>query len=504
MKSLLRAFLALTLATTAFGADQPAGPEAPTDTPAVTVQTPVPAAAEPATPAAEAPALPPITAGEDGKLTFYVLPIREQIGEPILFIVRNGVKEAIAAQADCVVLDMNTPGGELGVTLEIMEILAKFDGPTVTFVNEDAISAGAFISAATDRIYFAPDGVIGAAAPVSGGGEDIDVTMKQKVVSYLRARVRAISEEHPYRGDVVSAMMDDNFELKVDDKVIKPKGELLSLTATEAVKTYGTPPQPLLGAGIADDLPALYRALAGSGDFSVREFQMTWSLNLAVWLMNLSPLLLAIGGLMLAIEFKTPGFGWVGITGIALIVIVIFGHNVAGLSGHEAMLVFILGVALVFVEILLFPGMIIFGALGVLLMLGALLWGMADIWPAQTEGVDISWNTFLGPAYTLSLALLIGIGLFAIVVRFLPKTTAWNRLVLAAEIHGTATTPVDAAGDTTAAIGVVVSPLHPTGTIDVGGRRLEARSELGEIAAGTRVRIVRRSDFVVIVEPVDS
>jgi membrane-bound serine protease (ClpP class) len=277
---------------------------------------------------------------------------------------------------------------------------------------------------------------------------------------------------------------------------------LLSLTANEAVKAYGTPPQPLLGAGIAADLPALHRMLAGSGEFVVRDFKMTWSLDLAVWLMNLSPLLLGIGGLLLAIEFKTPGFGWVGISGIALILIVIFGHNVAGLSGHEAMLFFLLGVALVFVEILVYPGVIVFGALGLLIMIGSMLWGMADIWPQEVEGVSL--GTFYQPAYTLSLGVLIAMAMFFAVLKFLPKTSIWNRLVLSADIHASAGTAANAATQAGGEIGTVVSPLRPTGTIDIGGQRFEARCELGEIAAGVQVRVVRRADFVLIVEPVKS
>jgi membrane-bound serine protease (ClpP class) len=176
------------------------------------------------------------------KVTIYVVPIRDQIAQPVLYILRRGLKEAIERQADVVILDMETPGGALDVTFEIMEALGKFSGQTITFVDKEAVSAGAFISATTQEIWFAPGGVIGAAAPVMATGQDIDETMKLKIISYLKARVRAISEGKGYRGQVISAMIDKDFELKIGDTVIKPKGELLSLTASEAAKTYGDPP----------------------------------------------------------------------------------------------------------------------------------------------------------------------------------------------------------------------------------------------------------------------
>ena len=78
-----------------------------------------------------------------------VIPIHEEIGKPTLFILRRGLKEAIEHKADLVVLDLKTPGGEIDVTLEMIEALEKYPGPTIAYVNDEAMSAGAFISAVT-------------------------------------------------------------------------------------------------------------------------------------------------------------------------------------------------------------------------------------------------------------------------------------------------------------------------------------------------------------------
>src|SRR5690606_38650750 len=103
--------------------------------------------------------LPPLDPGEDGKLVFYQIPIRDQIGEPMLYVVRSGVKEAIELKADCVVLDFQTPGGSLGSLLEILEVLEQFPGTVVSYVNREAISAGALMAAVTKRIYLSPSGL---------------------------------------------------------------------------------------------------------------------------------------------------------------------------------------------------------------------------------------------------------------------------------------------------------------------------------------------------------
>ena len=343
-----------------------------------------------------ADSLPPITREEidvrtdDETVKIFVIPIEGQIGKPTLYVVRRGVKEAIEADANIIVLDMDTPGGDLGTTLEIMQILDRYEGLSVTYVNSDAISAGAFISAATDEIRFAPDGVIGAAAPVMATGQEIDETMQLKIESYLKAKIRSISEEYPMRADVISAMVDADHVLKIGDEVLKPKGELLSLTASEAMKEYGYPPLPLLGAGISETLEELIDELAGGQAFEQRNFEMTWSIKLARWLTVMSPVLLGLGTLLLFIEFKTPGFGVFGVAGLLLMGIVFFGHHVAGLSGNEAFLIFILGFLLVMLEILIFPGLIVPAALGAILMLGSLIWGMTDVWPSQS--FEFSWD----------------------------------------------------------------------------------------------------------------
>ena len=135
--------------------------------------------------------------------TAFVIPVRDQIGSPILDILRRGMKQAIATDVDLVILDMDTPGGELGVTLEIMqEILdsvESWDGKILTYVNKEAISAGAYIAIATQEIAFAPFSQIGAAEAVSGGGREIDPSMKRKINSYLKAKIRNFAGPYKYR-----------------------------------------------------------------------------------------------------------------------------------------------------------------------------------------------------------------------------------------------------------------------------------------------------------------
>ncbi|HEX5106029.1 MAG TPA: ATP-dependent Clp protease proteolytic subunit, partial [Pirellulaceae bacterium] len=249
-----------------------------------------------------------------------IVPVRDEIMPPIVYTIRRGVKEAIDKKADLLVLNMDTPGGDVGVTRQIIEILEQFKGDTVTFVNKDAFSAGAFIAVATKKIYMAPSSVIGAAAPwvPTPGGDGpaaVPDTYEKKMTSAVRAMVRATAEKNGYNLAVIEAMIDKSRGLTIDGTVIAKEGEILTLTNTEAEKEYGNPPTKLLSSGTALNLDQLLSKL-GYGSATRIVIEPTGLEKLGSWLNTLSPLLLMVGMIGLYLEFKTPGASVFGIVGV--------------------------------------------------------------------------------------------------------------------------------------------------------------------------------------------
>lgn len=446
------------------------------------------------------------SATRPGPAKVFVIPIREEIGKTELFILRRGLKSAITEEADTVILNMETPGGRLDITLEMMEALDKFPGKKITFVNDEAISAGAIIASVTDEIHFSPKATIGAAEVIMGTGQDVSEGLKRKLNSYMGAKIRSYSGDNPTRADVIRAMMDPDFEFKIGDTVIKPKDELLSLTATEAMTPYGEPAQPLLGSGISEDLDSLISSLHGT-DAEVSKLEVTWSEKTARYLAAITPILIALGMLALFVEFKTPGFGVFGVVGAILMGTVFLGQYVAGLSGQEPILFFFLGALLVALEVLLFPGLLIGFITGALLMFGSLLWAMLDHWPNEPL------PTLDGDALTIPLAQILGgfliaIFLFIAIVRFLPNAGPFGRMVLQTSIAGE---PVIGAPITTAPSapkgrnlvglsGRAATALFPSGQIEIDGHRYEARLAVGSADAGTPIKVTKATEFALIVE----
>lgn len=448
----------------------------------------------------------------------YVIPIEGQISDPQLYILRRALKQAVEEDVNTVVLDMDTPGGSGATMMKMMEALDRFPGNTITFVNPEAISAGAFIASASDFIYMLPKGLIGAAEVVQGTGEDVPEAMKRKLNSYLQAKVRALNSEHPGRGDVIRAMSDPEFVLERDGEVLSPEGELLTLTGEEAVVQYGDPPKNLLADGLVEDLDDLLNQHFGEGQWNRVEFEITWSEEAAKYMSMIAPALLGIGMLMLFIEFKTPGFGFFGVAGIAMVLTVFATNYVAGLAGYEEVLLFGLGVALVVVEIFLLPGTFFFAGLGLLLMVGSLIWAMADIWP---KGSDFTMTPELFITPTLQTFTAFAIGIFGVLLlsRVLPKSWYVSHVVLGSQVgHDRSAvavgreapdTPRESGAEKSTPPGlpdigeegIAVTDLFPTGEIRVGGRRYQARGSLNQIEKGTPVVVVDHKDFALIVRP---
>ena len=104
--------------------------------------------------------------------------------------IERSIREAEAAGAPALILDINTPGGRVDAAQRITEAVRDANLPVYALVNMHAHSAGAMIALSAERVYMRPGSVIGAATPVTGEGE----TAPEKIVSAMRAEMRALAE----------------------------------------------------------------------------------------------------------------------------------------------------------------------------------------------------------------------------------------------------------------------------------------------------------------------
>jgi len=435
----------------------------------------------------------------------YILPIREDIMPPLVYVVRRGVKEAMEANADALILDMNTDGGRVDVTEEIIGIIAKFKGATVTYVNDRAFSAGAFISVATQKIYMSPQSVIGAAAPImmspgGTGAEKIPDTVEAKMTSAIRALVRTQAEKNSHNIEVIEAMIDKTKELVIDGETLNKEGNILTLTDRQAAREYGNPPKPLLSSGTVESMDALIEKLGYAGAQRI-EIKPNGAEQLGIWINAISPILLIIGIVGLYIEFKTPGFGLPGIIGITAFAIYFLGGYVAGLSAAGWVIVFLFGLALIAVELFVVPGTFIAGVTGGILMLVALVMGMVDTYPGAPALPSLPQLEL--PLRDLSIAVAISLVIALMLARFLPKTRMFQELVSqtasgVASVAAIQEQLTSRVGQT----GVAIAPLCPGGKARFGEELLDVITRGEMVAKGRAVRIVGSSGPNAVVEEV--
>src|ERR1700676_753805 len=186
-----------------------------------------------------------------------VVPLQGEISPSLLMFLRRGLKAAETSGASAIVFEMNTYGGRLDTAEEITSVLNHATIPTYMFINSNAGSAGALIALATQHIYMSPVSAIGAAAPVLSTGEDLPATERDKTISYWSALIRSSAMRNGHNPDIGEAFMTKEKEVKIGDRVVHPKGSLLTLTAQEATEKING--KPLLADGIADSVEDLAR-----------------------------------------------------------------------------------------------------------------------------------------------------------------------------------------------------------------------------------------------------
>src|SRR6266513_3744115 len=179
-----------------------------------------------------------------------VAPISGEIAPSLLAFLRRALKTAQTSGASAIIFEMNTYGGRLDSAEQITSALNHATVPTYTFINSNAGSAGSLIVLATQHIYMAPVSAIGAAAPVLPTGEDLPVTEREKTISYWTALIRSSAIKNGHNPDVGEAFINKDKEVKIGDRVIHPKGTVLTLNAQEATERIND--KPLLAEGIAD------------------------------------------------------------------------------------------------------------------------------------------------------------------------------------------------------------------------------------------------------------
>jgi membrane-bound serine protease (ClpP class) len=397
--------------------------------------------------------------------------------------VERVLKEAEAAGAAAVILEVNTFGGRVDAAVGIRDHLLRSQITTVAFVNKRAISAGALITLATEKIVMASGGTIGAATPVQLGqpGEPAK-PVEEKTLSYMRKEFRATADARNRPGSMAEAMVDPDV---VIEGVIE-KGKLLTLTTEEALSHK-------IADSTADDLTEVLAKLGLAGA-QLRRVKQNWAETVVRFLTHpiVSSLLMTLAFLGIIVEIRTPGFGVPGLIGVLCLVAFFWGHFLVRLVGWEEVLLVALGVTLLAVELFVLPGFGVAGVLGILSLLAGLTLSLFGSGASLTSVVTALARVLISAAVALAGALL--------AMRLLPQLRVGRMLVLTTELGGKEYPdhPAEGAG-LLGATGVSLTPLRPAGIAELAGRRVDVISQGEFIEAGQAVEVVEEAGHRVVV-----
>jgi membrane-bound serine protease (ClpP class) len=246
--------------------------------------------------------------------------------------------DAAAANHDqAVLIELNTPGGLVDSTREIIEKIIASPVPVIIYVTPSgsrAASAGFFILESADVAAMAPGTNTGAAHPVILGGEKMDDIMKMKMENDAAALMRSVVAKRGRNVELAESAVRESKSFTDQEALDKKLVEYIAANEQDLFRQLsGKSFKRFNGTTVTLDL-------AGQ---PIRDLPMTLKQRILTYIMdpNVAFILLAIGALALYAEFNHPGAVIPGTVGVVFILLAAFALNL--LPVRFAALVLIVG-----------------------------------------------------------------------------------------------------------------------------------------------------------------
>ncbi|MCB1181126.1 MAG: ATP-dependent Clp protease proteolytic subunit [Chlamydiia bacterium] len=471
-----------------------------------------------------------------------------QIGQGTWVYIKNGLDYYKKNKPIFIILELNTPGGQVFAAQKISDALKEMDiqheVPIVCFINNWAISAGAMLAYSCRYISIVKDASMGAAQPLMQTGGKTEIA-SEKVNSAIRADFANRASFYERNPLIAEAMVDPDFvlvvrdekiielqtneEIKSTDRIITKKGKLLTLNAKEmmelGVADIFLKPEKLSSITAMEKMegkwPAFKELLFEYPFFThiphaeIDAYQPDWKTKF--FSLIATPVVSSVLFLVLMISFymelNTPGFGVPGVIGLMALFCILLGSFAIEAASWLELILLLAGIGLILLEVFVIPGFGITGILGIILSVTALslilLPGLKGIsFDFDTQTFNAAGSYFFERLVWLAGTLVIGVIILAILARFLvPKIRVLSPIIHRGEqetekgfVAGRRKEELPEIGT----IGIVVSPLRPAGKVEIEGDFYDAISSGRFIEKGEKVTIVGIEGSKMIVQDIDS
>jgi len=386
------------------------------------------------------------------------------ITPPMAEYVGRGIQSAERQNAEALIIQLDTPGGDLGSLDNIIQAIRASTVPVVIYVAPNgamAGSAGALVTMAGHVAAMAPEAAIGASSPVGSSGQDLGSTEKAKASQIMKAQIRSLVERRgPAAVQLAQDMIDNAKAVSASEALQVHLIDMIASSTDDLLKQLD---------GFPVSMPAGPRTLHTAGA-STQPVEMTLLEQLLLILTdpNIVFVLLALGVLSLQVELTHPG-AWVpGFIGITCLALATYGLGVLPVNWFG--LVFIITAFVLFLLDIKAPTHGALTAAGVAsFIIGALVLFNSPGVPAFER---VSVPLVVGVGVTIGL-MFAGILTYALRAQGLPLQTG--------------------AGIIVGKLGTAKSDIKPSGQVQV-------ESELWTAEAAEGSGSIRRGDKVLVVE----
>jgi membrane-bound serine protease (ClpP class) len=235
--------------------------------------------------------------------------------------IQRGLHVAEQRGAEALIIQLDTPGGDLQSLDNIIQDIRASSVPVVIYVAPNgamAGSAGALVTMAGHVAAMAPEAAIGASSPVDSSGQDLNTTEKAKASQIMKATIRPLVER---RGAAATKLAQDMID---NAKAVSAKEALQAHLIDFIAVNTGDVIKQLDGFSVI--LPNGTQTLhTSNAETQTLDMSLIEQLLLILTDSNIVFILLAVGVLALQVELTHPG-AWVpGFIGVTFLALAIYG-----------------------------------------------------------------------------------------------------------------------------------------------------------------------------------
>jgi membrane-bound serine protease (ClpP class) len=386
--------------------------------------------------------------------------------------ISRAIQDAERTHADALLIEINTPGGLVTSTREIVQSILAAKVPIIIYVTPAgsyAASAGFYILEAADVAAMTPGSNTGAAHPVLGSGATMDPVMKEKLENDAAALLRSYSAKRGRNVAVAESAVRESKSFSADealsnhliDYIAKDENDLFRQIDGKTITLFDGSTQVLHVAGKPVRLD----------DLTVRERVLSWLMD-----PSFTAILFVIGLMALYAEFNHPGAIVPGVVGFVFVLLSLFAMHLLP-TRYEALILIVAAFILFALEAKFQThGILTIGGIA-MMVIGMLLLVNGPIPQMRVKLVT-------------ALAVSIPLGLITVFLMTIAMKARRNKIT---------TGDAGLIGE----IGVVEAPLMPSGKVFVHGELWNAVAPM-TVAVGQNVIVRKVEDLTLHVEPAAS